>query len=135
MISSIKREKVPKYIYNYTREEKNDGFYKKSGYRPFVALTFVKPSTIVHEFGHILGLRHEHAHLDSEQDSNCDKRGVPGQGNDKEAFHSTTETVTDYDEKSIMNYRYIFSKRSKLDKNKGSILSKKDLETILWAYR
>lgn len=99
-------------------------FVKSYQTKPFVILYTFDPAIIVHEFGHLAGLRHEHVHPEAKKvDSSC-----------YSALYSkeiTTEysVVTEYDRASIMNYCRINNKY-----NKSSALSSKDRETLLKIY-
>ena len=109
------------------------GFFEKSGRIPTVALTVQKAGTIVHEFGHVAGLRHEHIHDDAFGDKNCENPIIPLDFEKPESIekpHSTTLFYTNYDSQSIMNYCWLIPNHSKLDRTKGVILSQKDIATL-----
>lgn len=111
----------------------DSGFFDKSGRIPTVALTVQKAGTIVHEFGHVAGLRHEHIHEDAFDDRNCENPIIPLDFDKPESIekpHSTTLFYTDYDSQSIMNYCWLIPNHGKLDREKGVILSQKDIETL-----
>ena len=80
----------------------------------------ISKTTIIHEFGHILGLMHEHDHPSSPtmQESACPY------------YQGSVETrrniiYTDFDINSVMNYCYIFVK------GRGTGLSENDQQLIL----
>ncbi len=63
--------------------------------------------TTLHEFGHIAGLRHEHARLeDAKEDINC-KTTYKNVDEMKEEEAITTEKFSVYDPNSIMSYCYL----------------------------
>lgn len=80
----------------------------------------ISKTTVTHEFGHILGLMHEHNHPDSPV-SVC-----PYYLENKK--ESTSLIYTEFDKKSVMNYCYVLFQGM----NKG--LSKHDRELILNLY-
>jgi hypothetical protein len=109
------------------------GFFDKSGLIPTIALTVQKAGTIVHEFGHVAGLRHEHIHEDAPQDKNCESPLVPIDFDKPESIekpHSTTLFHTNYDPQSIMNYCWLKTEQSYLNSSTSVILSQKDIETL-----
>jgi hypothetical protein len=113
------------------------GFYKKSGKIGNVILKNVRPSTIIHEFGHVAGLRHEHIHQDAQLDKNCHKFVTPLKMDEPDKLEqpfATTVFHTEYDSKSIMNYCNTFVNRRDLDKADGPILSAKDRRTLKEIY-
>lgn len=114
-------------------ENGETGFFEKSGKLPIVALTVQKAGTIVHEFGHVAGLRHEHIHQDAFDDENCENRIIPLDFDKPESIekpHDTTLFYTSYDQQSIMNYCWLIPNHYQLDRNKGVILSQKDIDTL-----
>lgn len=119
------------------------GFWNKDDKIPTIALysTFLNPigaGTIVHEFGHTSGLRHEHIHEDASQDKRCQNPMVPldfDKPEDLETPFVSTVFVTNYDPNSIMNYCWLMTERRDLNKSKGVILSKKDRATLKQYYQ
>lgn len=114
-------------------ENGDTGFFGKSGLISTVALTVQKPGTIVHEFGHVAGLRHEHIHQDAYQDENCESPLVPLDFDKPESIekpHSTTLFHTSYDSQSIMNYCWLKTEQRFLNNSTSAILSQKDIETL-----
>lgn len=81
----------------------------------------ISKATVIHEFGHILGLMHEQNHPDSPTISAC-----PYYLGKKETSSHTI--YTEFDKTSVMNYCYVLFK----GRNKG--LSPKDQELILDLY-
>jgi len=73
--------------------------------------------TAVHEFGHALGLIHEHGRPDA----------PPCYGREN---MSGTQLLTEYDPDSVMNYCHIYEKLISYE----NILSKKDIESIQKLY-
>ena len=66
--------------------------------------------TALHEFGHLLGLRHEHARrFDAGQDVNCYTQGIAL----IEAMGKTAKQYAAYDPNSMMNYCFDFSLMNK----------------------
>jgi len=113
------------------------GFFKKSGRIANVILKNVRPSTIIHELGHVAGLRHEHIHEDAQEDRNCHKFVVPLKMDEPDKLeqpYSTAVFHTEYDSASIMNYCHTFVNRRELDNGEKPILSRKDLETLKEIY-
>lgn len=114
------------------------GFYGKSKRVPHVALYTQKRGTVVHEFGHIAGLRHEHIRPEAKLDKTCHNPFVPLDFDKPEELETpfiTSVFVTEYDPQSIMNYCWLITRRSEHNRNKGMILSKGDRETLLQYYR
>jgi hypothetical protein len=85
--------------------------------KPFVFLRKVEPSenlqlstaealkiTALHEFGHLLGLRHEHARLEAKNDLNCKVGGVRL----GEEVDLSTDFYSVYDPNSIMSYCHVY---------------------------
>ena len=108
-----------------------NGLLTKEGYigkklesKALVALQVFDPAVIVHEFGHIAGLRHEHIHPEAKKiDSGCHS-----------ALYSKESPINDsvlttYDRASIMNYCRINNHYTKT-----SALSALDRETLLKIY-
>ncbi len=108
----------------------NHGFFQKSGLVSHVALYTQNRGTVVHEFGHVAGLRHEHVNKASKTDPNCQNFAVTLDFDNLEPAYATAEFVTDYDPQSIMNYCWLQPNRSQHNRNKGIILSNKDIETL-----
>ncbi len=114
------------------------GFYGKSERIPHVALYTQNRGTVVHEFGHIAGLRHEHIHEDAINDKRCHSPFVTLDWDDPESLEppfATTVFITEYDPQSIMNYCWLQTQRRDLNRNKGMILSEKDRATLLKYYQ
>ncbi len=113
------------------------GFFSKSGRVATVALSAVRTTTIVHEFGHVAGLRHEHIHPDAKHDEQCLGSSSPVNMNKPHKLEKIYDTAifhTDYDSQSIMNYCYYFRKRPEIDRGLKFVLSKKDIETLQEMY-
>ena len=91
----------------------------------------------LHEFGHVLALRHEHARPEAAFDANC-KVARSVDLADKETLGETAESKTRaYDPNSIMNYCFMDayeSGRKQLGPN-GPELSQGDVETLLASHR
>lgn len=114
------------------------GYFGKSGLVSNVALYTQQSGTVVHEFGHVAGLRHEHIQEEAKDDDLCHKTQVPLNFKKPEGLekpHSTTLIFTEYDQKSIMNYCWLITQRKSLDKADGVILSEKDQETLRHFYQ
>lgn len=84
----------------------------------------IRKMTIVHEFGHILGLMHEHDHPEAPLVSAC-----PYYFGKSESQSSHSIIFTDFDKKSVMNYCHVLFRGI----NQG--LSPNDQELILDLYR
>ncbi|MBC98367.1 MAG: hypothetical protein CME63_11490 [Halobacteriovoraceae bacterium] len=106
----------------------HEGFFQKSGKVAFVALRTTNAGTIVHEFGHVAGLRHEHIRPEAEQDDNCHNFSVVWPTEEK--LYDTAQLETNYDPLSIMNYCYLQTNRRKFEDKVGNILSEKDKQTL-----
>ena len=106
----------------------NEGYFNKSGKTAFVALRTTNAGTIVHEFGHVAGLRHEHIRAEAEQDSNCHKLRVNWPT--KEKLYDSAQIETNYDSLSIMNYCYLQSYNRNFSARIGTILSEGDIQTL-----
>lgn len=113
------------------------GFYSKSGKVGTIALSAVRTTTIVHEFGHVAGLRHEHIHPDAREDHQCQGSSSPINLKRPEKLEKVYHTAifhTEYDPKSIMNYCYYFGQRPEIDRGLKYVLSRKDIETLQEMY-
>ncbi len=90
------------------------GFFNKGRGKSFIFLTY-RPEkynelrlsslkslklTTLHEFGHLSGLRHEHARFEGAFDPNCLSSGT----RTRETLNVTTVLTSTYDSNSIMNY-------------------------------
>ncbi len=107
----------------------HEGFFEKSGKTAFVALRTTNYGTIVHEFGHVAGLRHEHIREEAANDKNCGDFRVVWPT--KEKLYDTAQMETNYDAKSIMNYCYLQSRSGRVfEENVGNILSAGDIQTL-----
>lgn len=84
----------------------------------------VSKTTIVHEFGHVLGLLHEHLHPNAREESGS---LCPYYLNSGDIDRATL--YTDFDKTSVMNYCHIFS-----PSGRKAGLSEKDVELILDIY-
>jgi hypothetical protein len=66
--------------------------------------------TILHEFGHLAGLRHEHPRsITADSKPNCLEYVTNEKSIAEEELSSLTSSYTNYDDFSIMNYCYIFN--------------------------
>lgn len=92
--------------------------YSTSGGAVVLSPRGLKKSTIVHEFGHVLSLLHEHDHPNAKAEGGLCPYYL---GNAE--FNQTT-IYTDFDKNSVMNYCNIFI-------NKQAGLSEKDAQFIL----
>lgn len=113
------------------------GFFSKSGRTATLALSAVRTTTIVHEFGHVAGLRHEHIHPDAKEDEQCQGYSSPINLKKPEKLEKIYDTAifsTDYDRQSIMNYCYYFRQRPEIDQGLKFVLSPKDIETLREMY-
>lgn len=81
----------------------------------------VDKNTITHEFGHVLGLMHEHEHPDAKAQATS----LCNEYKDNSKFFEGL-IYTDFDETSIMNYCFLHS-----PKGRNAGLSLKDQEIIL----
>lgn len=81
--------------------QKNPGYVQ--GYpeaRGYVLLYDLNRTNITHEFGHVLGLQHEHLHPDAfTEDPNCLRRILNAPAKRSEHY-----TYTPYNRQSVMNY-------------------------------
>lgn len=113
------------------------GFFSKSGKIATVALNTVRTTTIVHEFGHVAGLRHEHIHPDAKEDPQCQGDSSPINLNKPDKLEKIYDTAifhTDYDHESIMNYCYYFRRRPEIDQGLKFVLSPNDIKTLQEMY-
>jgi hypothetical protein len=88
-------------------------------------------STILHEFGHLAGLRHEHIHSEAINDKNCARNGLKWLKDERAAV--TSRFYTEYDPSSIMNYCWL-DYISNVNREIKTELSKNDLKTIQGMY-
>ena len=117
---------------------KKRGFYSKSGYKAYVALATIDRTTTLHEFGHIAGLRHEHARDEAFKDPGCAQENPPSAGRNsslQERLDITTEVFGPYDPNSFMNYCYINREREAINSYQKPALSKRDIETLIHLFR
>lgn len=106
--------------------------------KAYVLLTKLKKAFIVHEFGHIAGLRHEHLHPDSEYDKNCRSKFALQsflQGILSGKLYSSTQMMTEYDSLSVMNYCHIYSSLNEIERSQEQVLSRLDRETLKYIYQ
>lgn len=122
-------------IFSIRRVDGVKGFWMKSSKKPTVVLRTTKAGTVIHEFGHIAGLRHEHIHEDSINDENCHKYSVTLDFNKLEEQYDSKDIYTEYDPQSIMNYCWLQTRRNQLAKHDGVILSQKDIDTLRHYYK
>lgn len=74
---------------------------------PHAPVNFRLWMTALHEFGHVAGLRHEHARPEALQDPNCALRSQNGSFKKGEPIFGTTQISGPYDPNSIMNYCWL----------------------------
>lgn len=116
---------------------KKPGFYNKSGYKAYVALGTIDRTTTLHEFGHIAGLRHEHARKEAFKDPGCAQENPPSAGRNsslQERLDNTTETLGPYDPNSFMNYCYINRERKNINSYSKPALSPADIRVLKEIY-
>lgn len=99
---------------------------RKTSYENSQAAVLLSPrgvskTTVVHEFGHVLGLMHEHLHPNARAESGS---LCPYYVNNGEFDRATL--YTDFDKTSVMNYCYILG-----PSGRKAGLSEKDMELIL----
>jgi len=112
------------------------GYYKKIKKPAYVVLKSFSPTVIVHEFGHVAGLRHEHIHPDAQQDENCLNRRSQVNMDEPEKLEQIRNTAiifTEYDERSVMNYCHMMLNSFEINRS-SSILSRKDMATLKEIY-
>jgi hypothetical protein len=86
---------------------------------------------VLHELGHVAGLRHEHARKESNSDPNCYGRQAIKVLASREPQGSSASTYSsDYDSESIMNYCHLFKSLAEGFPGGGAKLSNGDV-TIL----
>ncbi len=125
-------------LFTIDEEASSTGFFGKSGLISNIALYTQNSGTVVHEFGHVAGLRHEHINSDAKEDELCHTRQVTlnfKKPNELETPHDSTLIFTEYDRESIMSYCWLQTRRKYLDKHDGVILSEKDQETLRHFYQ
>lgn len=108
--------------------------YYRTEFQSLIALGSLNLGTIVHEFGHSAGLRHEHIHEEAKNDPNCllskNRRYIR---DGAEPIHQTLVYATSYDSQSIMNYCHL--KTTNFTEQSRSILSTKDQEALFSVYQ
>jgi hypothetical protein len=110
-----------------------DGSYSKAqGLKAFFALSWINPVSIIHELGHVLGLRHEHIHPDTEADSDCKNRFVYVK--ERAAPAPTAVFHSAYDPNSVMSY-CVTQDPSRYSHNQRIFLSDQDRWTLRELYR
>jgi hypothetical protein len=108
------------------------GYFTKSGKVSYTALNHYNAGVIVHEFGHVAGLRHEEARPERKNDNNC--RWASGSFDSGERVLDTANLETNYDAKSIMNTCYLNTNRNKFESKIGNLLSEGDVFTLRQHY-
>ncbi len=104
---------------------KLSGYQDAKSYAWFSSSGFSK-AVVVHEFGHLARLQHEHERTEAKDDPLCKSEKVGAIGINKSSTH---KTVGPYDPKSVMSYCAIHAKGGK---NLG--LSEGDLATLKFLY-
>lgn len=110
-----------------------DGKVLRSHYlKSYLVVSKLDPMTIVHELGHVLGLRHEHIHPDTVKDTRCTNKGTTQFERSSPA--PTAVVLTQYDAESIMNY--CVTQDPKRNKKSGwKFLSELDKQTLRTLYQ
>ena len=116
------------------------GYFSKGTKRSAIALATFSRENILHEFGHLTGLRHEHIHPEAKTDLNCLKLGKriikprkqQRKSKSRDQVLATTLIFSEYDSESIMNYCYIEKLRN--EKRSQASLSEEDLRTLRHIY-
>ena len=120
-----------------------DGGFRKGpkNFKSTVLLSVMHPMTIVHEFGHLAGLRHEHIRPEAKIDSSCyyRERRMFGEGKIRsyiipEPIGPTAVLYSRYDSKSIMSYCIINNPGFNRNLTTYDLLSTEDKETLKFYY-
>lgn len=116
--------------------KKKKGFFDKKGSKAYVSLATVDKTTLIHELGHIAGLRHEHAREEALSDDGCAGETAPSQGRSSlfEGLYITTDISNYYDPNSFMNYCYVNWNRKEINAGKLPILSNQDKKELKKIY-
>jgi len=122
--------------------------YESGSKRASIVFSKIVPATIVHEFGHLSGLRHEHINPKADSDPACWKYAFIRSGaymnhhepeikdwislKDKsDVIVNTTVIYTDYDKNSAMNYCFF---KQKAEEGSEAHLSSLDQQTLKYLY-
>ena len=111
-----------------------EGYYTKSELKSFILLKSFDKSVIIHEAGHVLGLRHEHILEEAITDPACLNMSqfVNEDESNGDILFSSTERFQNYDPESIMNYCYMKKLKDNNDLKHG--LSKQDQDLLKSIY-
>ena len=108
-----------------------------------------RSSTLLHEFGHIAGFRHEHIRIESKRDPNCFtyaqanySRGLNHNGRNLwyrqfvklskglDVLYRSSQFGSFYDPNSIMNYCHNYKQNLNMQKSQLSEIDKKTLRSL-----
>ena len=110
-----------------------EGYKEKGPEKAFVALGSLNRGVIVHEFGHLAGLRHESIVEEMNEDPKCESINLSYPT--REPLLNTAVRESLYDEQSIMNYCHLLDIGLGFNSMTEAILSNKDRETLKYHYQ
>ena len=111
LCSEVPRPNNPDDAVGKVRIQRYSGCYATAGYRESIALVLnvsehcLFPRTYIHEWGHVLGLHHEHQRPDRDQHISIDFNKLPERWHNAHAILENLIPHGTYDKLSIMHYR------------------------------
>jgi hypothetical protein len=112
------------------------GFVEKSPLKAFMLLKSFEKSVIIHEAGHVLGLRHEHILEEANDDPACNDMSsfVDSESSISDDLFDSTRRYQNYDPDSIMNYCYMKTLKDTNQLDAGLSPQDQELLRSLYSY-